>query len=372
MKKTTIIRFLKITALALPVLLFVLFSQQYLFYYTDHNAERVRRFYQEEENSLDVVFLGASDVFSGFAPALAYDEYGFTSYMYAIDANPGALYKYQLKEVLRTQRPRQIFVEINGFLYDQPVEEERLSIMTDNIPLSLNKLETIWRFKEEDKLAGLFPFVVYHGDWEQGGGLLDRLEWRLSTSRHPSLLKGMVTRTTIDRRLPEEIEISAEQQSAMNLAENALTDFLNFCKEEKLDNIVFVRFPHKNADKHKTVVDQIESRVQEYGYALLNLEEKKEDMDLDVLQDYYGSEHLNIYGQRKLTSYLGKYIVEEIGVVPAEQLEENRLHWENCVAYYHGFYEYAQEKIEDGIEEWPCEDILTFPAFLEWMDRRPA
>ena len=372
MKKTTIIRFLKITALALPVLLFVLFSQQYLFYYTDHNAERVRRFYQEEENSLDVVFLGASDVFSGFAPALAYDEYGFTSYMYAIDANPGALYKYQLKEVLRTQRPRQIFVEINGFLYDQPVEEERLSIMTDNIPLSFNKLEAIWRFKEEDKLAGLFPFVVYHGDWEQGGGLIDRVEWRLSTSRNPSLLKGMVTCTTVDKRLPEEIEFTAEQQAAMKLAEDTLTDFLNFCQSENLDNIVFIRFPHKNADKHKALVDQIENHVQQYGYPLLNLEVHKEDMGLEVLQDYYNSEHLNVYGQKKLTSYLGQYITEKLGVTPVEQSEKNRLHWENCVEYYRGFYDYAQEKIEAGIEEWPCEDTLTFSVFLDWMDRRPA
>ena len=80
--------------------------QKYMFCYTDQSSERVRRFYQEEKNSLDVVFLGASEVFTGFSPALAYEEHGFTSYMYAIDANPGALYKYQLKEVMKHQQPK--------------------------------------------------------------------------------------------------------------------------------------------------------------------------------------------------------------------------------------------------------------------------
>ncbi len=359
-------------ALVLPVVLFVLLSQQYLFYYTDHNAERIRRFYQEEENSLDVVFLGASDVFSGFSPALAYEECGFTSYMYAIDANPGALYKYQLKEVLSTQKPQKIFVEINGFLYDQPVEEERLRIFTENIPFSLNELEAILRFKEEDKLGTLFPFIIYHGDWEKGRGLLDQLEWKLAVSRSPSLLKGIITCTTVDKTPPEEIELSEEQKQAMKMAEASLEEFLSFCREENLENIVFLRLPHKNADKQKSLVDQIENRVREYGYPFLNLEEHKTDMGLDVLQDYYNSEHLNIYGQSKLTTYLGDLIVNEYGVVPVVQSEKNRLHWETCAAYYHDFYAYAHGLITQNTELWPCEDNLTFEAFLDWVEQNKA
>lgn len=372
MKKTNIIRCLKILALVIPILLFVALSRQYLFYYTDHNAERIRRFYQEEENSLDVVFLGASDVFSGYAPGLAYEEYGFTSYPYAIDANPGGLYKYQLKEVLRTQRPQQIFVEINGFMYDQPLDEERLQIFTENIPFSFNKLEAILRFKKEDKLGSLFPLVIYHGDWEVGRGLLDRMEWRIATSQTPTLLKGMITCTTIDKKLPEEIELSEEQKSAMRMAETALDEFLAFCKEENLDNIVFIRFPHKKEALQSSVVEQIESRVLESGYSFLNLEEHKEDMGLDVLQDYYNSEHLNIYGQRKLTSYLGSMIVEDFGVVPVHQSAENQSHWETCAAYYHHFYGYVHELITRQEELWPCEDNLTFDLFQQWVAEKPA
>ena len=359
-------------ALVLPVILFVLFSQHYLFYYTDHNTERIRRFYQEEENSLDVVFLGASDVFSGFSPALAYEECGFTSYMYAIDANPGALYKYQLKEVLSTQKPQKIFVEVNGFLYDQPMDEERLRIFTENIPFSLNELEAILRFKEEDKLGTLFPFIIYHGDWEKGRGLLDQVEWRLSTSRTPSVLKGIITCTTIDKTLPEDVVLSQEQMAAMKIGEQALEEFLAFCREEDLENIVFVRFPHKSADKQKMLVDQIENRVRECGYSFLNLEEHKEAMGLDVLQDYYNSEHLNIYGQSKLTTYLGDMIVNEYGVVPMAQSEKNRLHWETCTAYYHDFYAYAHGLITQNTEQWPCEDNLTFPQFLDWREQNGA
>ena len=274
-----------------------------------------------------------------------------------------------VKEVLSTQRPQVIFVEVNGFMYDLPVEEERLQVFAENIPFSRNKLEAILRFKETDKIGSLLPFTIYHGDWEKGGGLIDQLEWRLSTSRHPSLLKGIITCTAVDERLPEEIVLSDEQKASMKMAEKTLEEFLDFCQQEGLDNVVFVRFPHKNSDLQTELVQQVEACVREHGYPFLNLEEQKDAMGLDALRDYYNSEHLNIYGQQKLTTHLGNIVVNEFHVNPTVQSEENRLHWENCVNYYHAFYDYAEEKISAGVEEWPCEDNLTFNAFQEWMEQ---
>lgn len=39
-------------------------------------------FYEEEKNSLDLLFLGNSDVYRGITPMELYDEYGIASYSY--------------------------------------------------------------------------------------------------------------------------------------------------------------------------------------------------------------------------------------------------------------------------------------------------
>ena len=91
------------------------------FRYYDYNVMRLEGFYSEPKNSLDVVFLGASDVFTDFSSGLAYDQFGFTSYPFAQDANPGIIYQSQLREVINRQNPQKIVVEINGFLYDSRV-----------------------------------------------------------------------------------------------------------------------------------------------------------------------------------------------------------------------------------------------------------
>ena len=370
MKKINFIRFLKIFALALPVLLFVLLSQRYLFYFSNSNEERILRFYQEERDSLDVVFLGASDVFAGFAPALAYEEYGFTSYMYTIDSNRGGLLPYQAEEVLKRQSPQYIIVEINAFLYDRPVEKEQLSVFVENIPLSLNKIEAVWRFKENDRLLSFFPFVIHHGNWSDGEELLEHLNWRLFAANTPSLLKGTLTRTKVDNQLPEDIEVPAEERAIMTVADDDLDEFLRYCQKKNLDNVVFVRFPHKMSDMQAECVELIKDRVQEYGYPFLNLENHKEDMGLDILQDYYNPEHLNIYGQKKLTTYLGKLLLEDYQVRPVVQSENNRLHWEDCVHYYHSYYEYAHEHISKNSDIVCCEYFPEFFQFLDWISEQ--
>lgn len=363
MKKTNIIRCLKLLALILPILLFIWFAQEYVLYYSNHNTERISRFYQEEENSIDVAFLGASDVFTGYAPAWAYEEYGFTSYMYAMDSNPGVFYKYQLKEVLSKQQPQVIFVEINGFLYEYSEYEEQLRIFTENIPMSMNKLEAVFRFQEEDRLSFLLPFVAYHTDWGLGE-ITDKILWKISSSQSPSLLKGNVTFTDIDIGIPEIDQYSPEETEA------TLVEFIQYCQKENLENIVFVRFPHKNAANHALMVQNIEKIVKEHGYTFLNLEEHVEMAGLDSQYDYYNFEHLNIYGQQKLTSYLGDMIVNDFGVVPVTQSEGSRRQWETCVEYYHNFYEYSHTQITNNVEEWLSESRGQFEIFRDWVQKQ--
>ena len=195
--KTTIIRLLKILALLAAVLLFLSFMQNYVFAYIDQNSERVHSFYLEEENSLDVVFMGASDVNTAFAPGLAYEKFDFTSYLYAFAANPGSLYKYQLKEILSKQNPQAIVIEINGFLYpgDYQASEARLRLFVENIPFSLNKLDAVYHYDVEDKVSYLFPLIKYHGDWIKGNKLADAYRWRTTDGSKPALWKGVTACT---------------------------------------------------------------------------------------------------------------------------------------------------------------------------------
>ena len=68
-----LLRTLKFIALILPLLFLCIVAQEYLFDYRNYDTVRIEQFYEEEEDSLDVVIIGASEIFTGFAPGYAYD-----------------------------------------------------------------------------------------------------------------------------------------------------------------------------------------------------------------------------------------------------------------------------------------------------------
>ena len=50
-------------------------------------------FYQTKENSVDVMLMGASEIYMGYAPGLAWHEYGIKSMNLSIGGIPCSMYK---------------------------------------------------------------------------------------------------------------------------------------------------------------------------------------------------------------------------------------------------------------------------------------
>lgn len=358
MKKINRSRMIKIIALILPIVLFWLVAENFLFYHTERNSDRFRRFYNEEPNSIDVVFLGASEVFAGYAPGYAYDQFGYTSYIYVTDANVGSLYKSQLKEVLAYQNPQMVFVEIFGFLRGNDtslISEDRLRLFTESIPMSRNKVETVWEYPCDHKLSYFIPFLKYHA---HPGMILGNVTALLNDPMYinrkaPSLLKGISTICTVydgpgDPGLPDDPAAHVLSPEA----EHYLIDFLEYCKAEGLDNIVFINFPRylENEDRHDlmSLVVQVEEIAGQYGYPLVNLQGTNDVTGLNEKTDFYNSHHMNVYGQRKITNHIGNLVMNEYGITPTVQSPKATANWEASARSTQEFFRLAEEAIKAG------------------------
>ena len=365
-----ITRALKAIALLLPLLFIFIFAQEYLFAHKDYDTRRIEGFYEEEENSLDVVFIGASEVSAGYAPGYAYEKYGFTSYTYAMDSNRGSLYLPQLKEILKHQNPEILFVDLFGFLHaddDYLSDEVRLRIFTESIPFSANKYQTVMEHPTKHKLSYFFPLIMYHGDPSIAYGRLLDTYHALTKDAQPSSLKGTMTKTVIHSG---EGTYGAEFDSATYIltdrSKELLVEFLEYCMSRDL-NVVFTNFPRYIADEsHYTLLhllDQAAPIVAQYGYPLLDLQKETDAIGIDTSRDYYNTHHLNIYGQIKVTDYLGSKIINQYGLTPRNQSEDNKLEWELCAANTQEYIVMAKDAIESGT------DILIHENAVQWKYR---
>ena len=330
-------RTLKLIALVVPLACLINFAQDNLFYYEDHSTRRLELFYEEEKDSVDVMLMGASELTNGYSPGYAYENYGFTSYMYAMDFNRGTMYLSQLKEFLKYQDPQAIVVELFGFLVPSTWEadsEVRFRMYVESMPFSLNKAQTILESPFDNKISYFVPLVKYHGELALAQERLAKLN---DVKKALPDLKGMNTTSSIYEGEGDSGDAFDPATFKLNQkTEKALIEFVEYCDDEGLDNVIFVNFPRvlvdENNNSNTAALEKVEEILNRYGHELIDLQKEKERIGLDVTHDFADTHHLNVYGQKKLTDYLGSRLVNEYKVKPKAQTAENQKKWEKCAS----------------------------------------
>ena len=76
----------------------------------DDSRENVTGFYAEDNNTLDMVYIGGSAAYVYWQPLRAFNEYGFTSYDLATSTITPEAIKYYIVEAEKTQNPEHMLL----------------------------------------------------------------------------------------------------------------------------------------------------------------------------------------------------------------------------------------------------------------------
>ncbi|MCQ2511977.1 MAG: hypothetical protein MJ092_01110, partial [Lachnospiraceae bacterium] len=96
-------------------------------------------FYKEKNDSIDVVLVGPSSLYTGFYSPLAYEEEGFTSYAVSTGGLSGAMYKYAVNEARQSQSPDLFVVDISGFCDENQRDSAAMRRFADSIKKGENR-----------------------------------------------------------------------------------------------------------------------------------------------------------------------------------------------------------------------------------------
>lgn len=377
--KRNILRTVKVLSLLLALALTFLALQEFVLCRADHNRQRLKGFYLEDEQSLDVVVLGASEAYSDFAPGYAYSECGVTGYVFATASNSILNYKSQLKNILSRQNPGVIVIELNGAVYgdeEEDYKEANLRNYSDNVPLDGVKLEWMQQNVKENQAEFLFPMLKYHGVWTDfpENMLYQKTIWQ-DRARGYNYLKGILNETAIfkstQRSMNRILSRSGKSKKPLtSTEEQGLRDLLQYCKDQNLKNVVFARFPHivvrrtfERFERGNTVGDI----VAEYGFDYLNFERDYDQTKLNEATDFYNLDHLNVYGQKKFTEYLTDILKQRYSLSPRKLTEAQKQEWQSCADYYDAYYRYSDTQIQTNNRRELSEDsdlIETLRGYL--------
>ena len=372
-------RTVKTACFFLAVMMSCLLLQQYVLRNVDHNSLRVEGFYQEKRDSLDAVFIGASDIYTSFMPGRAYEKYGFTSYLLASESITSEGVITAVKEVVRTQHPSLIIIEANAFLYgdsDNETNEAHVHKFFDNLPFSINKLNYINRkVPVDNKWEYMFPLIKYHGLWTE---LPDRVNMMQSNFnldlRGYNYLKGFRTTAkvfksdtpSLNSQLPYETgELDLDPELQQNLF-----DLLDYSKENNL-NVIFVRAPHyvtKDTYDRVKRSNKMESILKERGFDYYAFENYSELIGIDDSRDFYNEDHMNVYGAIKFTDFLAEGLANDDDLKIGEQSEAQQEMWKEVSATTNRLYRYCDDLMTNGEEKGAQEDVITLDALENYSD----
>lgn len=232
----------------------------------------------EKPNTIDVVAIGDSLVYSSICPMEIYGNYGYTVFDCAEPAQimPDA-YEYY-KVALESQKPKIAIIESNILFRDaskNPWYNESLKVLKNSIPLILN-----------------------HNNWKKMifsdfGLVSEEKGYRSNKDVRPSENKDYMRASNKTKTIPD-----------ANI--DYLKKIIKLSKEHNV-KLVFVGLPSQKSwsyEKHK----KMEEVSKEFGLEYINLN-GNEDLKIDWTQDTKDrGDHLNFYGAKKVSKFIGEYL----------------------------------------------------------------
>ena len=283
---------------------------------TDKNRKTMETYYAEEENTLDGVYIGASNAYRFWNGPWAFNEKGFAIYNLATAAQPLPLAKYLIEEVNKDHDPELIVIELRWSYKDARwMTDPKLRNITDNMKMSRTRTRAVTAGIEFSKarendidydnlISYYIPLVKYHSRWSSNLTSDDVL---LRTEE--SLYKGYLP--NFNTRMQQPIEFTKETVPLAQETEAALLDLLEYCHE--LDQeVLFVMAPFVPEGDELKRLNRTAEIVEASGHTLLNFNntEMTNAMGMNVNTDFYDSKHMNYLGAEKYTRYLAEYISE--------------------------------------------------------------
>ena len=343
MKKKQIIQISSIFAFVLALLLLV---SNVLCYQCSADEARLKLFYNEEKNSLNLMLFGASSVRTDFIPTKAYENHGITSYNYCINAMPLPTTKYMIAEALQYQSPEIIVIDINGITYCNKQFTETQSVaFTETMKHSTNRNEALLDIYDgsrtwEDDIS----FIKYHKNIINLGQCINYASFYQNYGDNASILKGYSTyATTVEDFTnfniinPNDI---TDFQTFNDYEIESINSLLDYCDSIKNDvKVVFSRFPRittfNNNEWEIPYVNSFAKIIKDRGFDYIDFYNHMQDFDLNYSTDFSDFTHLNIFGAEKFTEYLCDYLKTNYNLTA----NCNNSKWDTCVEYANQFYE---------------------------------
>lgn len=255
----------------------------------------------EKENSIDVLFLGDSEIYCSVIPLQIWQSSGYTSYVCGTSGQTLDYTEVMLKRTFEKQSPKIVVMETNAIYRKFTVKNVIFTKVSDYF--SVFRYHNRWKTMSIDEINK--PAEYTFTDESKG--------YRLKTGVKPAVKDNSYMSPT-DKSLPIE---KINRQSVERIK--------NLCDENGAKLIFFSTPSTKNWNYMRH--NGIEALAKELKCEYIDLNLLTKEVPVDWKNDTVDKgDHMNYFGAKKVTSYLSEYL-ENTGLLADKRNDSDYKTW---------------------------------------------
>ncbi len=323
-RKTKLINFIKgLIIIATAVLIVVGLSRLFLLKSED-GINQFDALYRQPENSIDALFLGSSLVYCDMATGVMWENHGVAAFDMGGAEAPAWVSYYQLKEVLRTQKPKVICYEVSiAGMYPTLYQADNWA--SDNsygMKWNSNRIDQLRANSEgDDFYKRLNPLNIMHGRYK------DLVENDFTNVRDTANYKGFDPRESVsDHQERPDMSGVTEAEPCSEKAEEYIRKMIELARSEDIPIILFVS-PYTVTESQQKVNNYIGTIAESEGVEFIDFNKKYDELGIDFSTDMADHSHLNYNGNYKFSDYFAKYLKDKFDI-PDRRGDDRYVSWD--------------------------------------------
>ncbi len=341
---------------------------------TQRTRDHQRNFPREKRGSIDVVFVGASNVHAFWQPMLAWTDHGISSYNYSVDSLPILAVRYLLDNARKTQPDALYVIPLNLFKRRTSADTiENIHRVVDYMPASLNKFRMIRSLADaagltlSERAELFFPIIRFHSRW-------DSLKpWSLGVRQAD--YKSSMTEYFFMRYVEDLSDSFALYDGREDLPGDALDVFLDLLDylDKTGTRFLFIKMPQAANQSQQGRMNALEDLLAQRGLPCLDLMEEWQEVGINAHLDFYNANHTNIHGSLKVTEYISNYLIghypleDKRGMAGWEEWDRSAADYMELVAAYALPFEAEHARRTDtAVPELTVEKGEDYSVAVDW------
>lgn len=281
-----------------------------------------------EDNKIDVAFVGSSHVFAGIHPRTFWNEFGLATFDMSISSMDMDSAYYYTKNMLKTQSPKYVFVELYSFTFDEHKVTGNLYRNMLSMPMSKNAVDLVNAYYADDKNSAkdfLLRFPIIHTRYKE----LTLHDFKdLGTAQYGRGERYVLgDGGTIDLSETTTAEVAELDEKRIKW----LHDFKQLSEEYNFKLAFFIA-PYSATEDEQKYINAAGKFCKDNGIEFYDFNKMTDELGIDLKADSSDALHLNDKGAEKLSRWIGTYLTYEVGI-PARYGQDGYEMWDKDAAY---------------------------------------